>query len=285
MKKILFGIAALAAWVAFASAQDVIRGTYSYTYGDKETLVEARQTCKDLAIRDAIESYYLYVESSSRVENNVLKNDMVGSLAAGYIKNLRTVEQKEEGRSITITIEAEVNPEEVNKLVEKKLAEKLPASADTALADTASASAPVQQAAPDFAVFLSKYENRVGSAEKELDQNGYDQALNRLQEMETLLASFPKRENDRFQTLMMSSLSLRNRILMDFARWDRVRSGGRAVRERVAERAIRLKMRQLENDLTALRNLGNLTEKQKAVRSVWLMKCQQLAAKVEKAIG
>jgi hypothetical protein len=280
MKKILFGIAALAVWVVFASAQDVIRGTYSYTYGDKETLVEARQTCKDLAIRDAIESYYLYVESSSRVENNVLKNDMVGSLAAGYIKNLKIVDQKEEGRTVTITVEAEVNPEEVNKLVEKKLAEKPPATADTA-----STPASVQPAAPDFAVFLSKYENRVGSAEKELDQNSYDQALNQLQEMETLLASFPKRENDRFQTLMMSSLSLRNRILMDFARWDRVHSGGRAVRERVAERAIRLKMRQLENDLTALRNLGNLTEKQKAVRSVWLMKCQQLAAKVKKAIG
>jgi hypothetical protein len=277
MKKMRFAAVALA-WVALAGAQDVIRGTYSYTYGDKETLVEARQTCKNLAVRDAVESYYLYVESSSKVENSVLKNDMVGSLAAGCLRNLRVVDQKEEGRTVTLTVEAEVNPDEVKKLVEAKLAEKPAAPADTT-------SSPAQPAAPDFTVFLSKYENRVGAAEKELDQNRPDQALNQLQETEAMLSSFPKREGDRFQTLMMNSLSLRHRLLVDFTRWNRVHSNGRALRERAAERSIRQTTRQLEQGLTALRNLAGLTEKQMAMRSVWLMKCQRLIAGVNKTIG
>jgi hypothetical protein len=48
-------------FVSAAFAQDKIRGTYSYTYGDSESLVEAKQTCKDLALREAIESYYVFV--------------------------------------------------------------------------------------------------------------------------------------------------------------------------------------------------------------------------------
>jgi hypothetical protein len=279
MKKMLVPVSCLVAWVSVAFGQDVIRGTYSYTYGDGESLVEARQTCRDLAVRDAIESYYLYVESSSRVENNMLKEDIVGSLAAGYLKNLTTTDQKEEGRTLTLTVEAEVNPEEVKSLVEKKLGEKPPPSAEP------SSAKPIPAASQDFAVLLSKYENRAVSAEKQLDQNRYDQALAQLQDMDTLLASFPRQSNNRFQTLMMNSLSLRNRILIDFARWDRVRAGGRRIRERASERAIRMKLKQMEAGLIELRQLTDLTEKQKAIRLVWLLKCQQLASKLKNAIG
>ncbi len=278
MKKLFIPFGCLAAWAAAAFGQDMIRGTYSYTYGDGESLVEARQTCRDLAVRSAIESYYLYVESSSTVENNVLKDDIVGSLAAGVLKNLKTVNQREEGKTVTLTVEAEVNPEEVKALVEKKLGEEKPTSADS----TAEKSAPA--ASQDFAALLSRYENRAVSAEKEMEQNRYDQALAHLQGMDTLLASFPRQPNNRFQTLMINSLSLRHRILMDFARWDRARQGGRGIRERSAERSLRLKLRQMVNGLLELRNLTGLTEKQKAIRWMWMLKCQQLASKVRKTI-
>lgn len=278
MKKLLISISCLAAWAAAALGQDVIRGTYSYTYGDKESLVEARQTCRDLAVRDAIESYYLYVESSSRVENSVLKDDIVGSLAAGVLKNLRTVDQQEEGRTVTVTVEAEVNPEEVRALVEKKLGENTPAAPEPSAVKSDTV------ASRDFAALLSKYENRARSAERELDQNRYDTALTQLEEMDTLLASFPKQQNNRFQSLMLNSLSLRNRILIDFARWDRVRATGRGIRERAAERSLRMKLKQMEAGLLELRKLTDLTEKQKAIRRVWLLKCQQLASRLKNAV-
>jgi hypothetical protein len=73
-------------------AQDKIQGSYTYTYGDKESLVEARQSCKDLAVRDAIESYYVFVQSSTGVENFQTKEDIIQSIAAGYLKDLRIVE-------------------------------------------------------------------------------------------------------------------------------------------------------------------------------------------------
>lgn len=278
MKKMLMTIGLAAAWSALVFGQDVIRGTYSYTYGDRESLVEARQACRNLAVRDAIESYYLYVESSSTVENNVLKNDIVESLAAGHLKNIRTLDQKEEGRTVTVTVEAEVNPEDVRALVEKKIA------APTSLADTSTVKSGVTPPS-DFAVFLSKFENRAASADREMDQNRFDQALTRLQDMDTLLASFPGQSNDRFQTLMMNSLSLRNRILTNFAKMERARSGGRGIRERAAERALRLKLKQMESGIAELRSLTGLTEKQQAIRAAWILKCRQLVTKLKKILG
>jgi hypothetical protein len=279
MKKMLMTFGCAAAWSALVFGQDVIRGTYSYTYGDGESLVEARQACRDLAVKDAIESYYLYVESSSTVENNTLKDDIVKSLAAGHLKNIRTLEQKEEGRTVTLTVEAEVDPGDVQALVKEKIGGTQPSSTDSSSVKTV-ASPPL-----DFSVFLSKFENRAASAEREMEQNRFDQALSRLQDMDTLLASFSGESNDRFQTLMMKSLSLRNQILTDFVRLERARSGRRGIRERAAERAIRVKHNQMESVLAELRSLTGLTDKQKVIRSVWLFKCRQLGSKLKNKLG
>lgn len=282
MKKIVFGIILAAATAVVAYGQDVIRGTYSYTYGDGESLVEAKQTCKELAIKDAIESYYLFVESSTQVENSIMKEDMITSLAAGYLKNLKVTEQKEEGRTITTTVEAEVNAEDVKQLVEKKIAEK--SATPEAVKDTSKETKPVQYRTDDFAVLLSKYENRVASAERDFEQKRYDGALSQLHDMETLLASYQNRVTNPFQTLMMQSISLRTRIYIDYVRFERNRAQGHRIRERAASRDIRQKIRELEDDLKQLKRLDRLTEKQKAVRAVWILNCRQLIDRIKKAI-
>ena len=88
-------------FITTVSSQDIIHGIYSYTYGDRESLVEARKICKTLAVQDAIESYYLYIESTTIVQNAVVQNDIVQSIAVACLKNLRIVDQKEGGRTIT----------------------------------------------------------------------------------------------------------------------------------------------------------------------------------------
>jgi hypothetical protein len=284
MKKILWGI--LMTVAVIACGQDVVRGTYSYTYGDKESLVDAKQTCKNLAVKDAIESYYLYVESATQVENAVVKNDIIQSLAAGCLKNLKITDQKEEGRTLTMTVEAEVNPDEVKQLVENRrsaYAEKI-AEKPEAAADTSKATKPVQTGTDDFAVLLSKYENRMDSADRDFEQKRYDGVLSKLQEMEALLASYQNRANTPFQKLMIQSISLRNRIHIDYVRFERNRAEGHRIRERAAGRDIRQKVRDLEDVLIRLQKLENLTEKQKAVRAVWIFKCRQLAGRIKKSI-
>ncbi|HHS12561.1 MAG TPA: hypothetical protein ENN03_02200 [bacterium] len=103
--------------------QDIIRGTYTYTWGDSESLVEARKICKDLALREAIESYYIFILSSTEVENYQLKDDLIQTVAAGYARNISIIEQKEEGRTLTVTVEALVDPEEIQQLVNRQIRE------------------------------------------------------------------------------------------------------------------------------------------------------------------
>ena len=235
-------------WILLAanslSGQDVIRGTYAYTHGDNESLVEARETCKSLAVRDAIESYYLYVESSTQVENNQVKDDIVRSIAAGMVKNLRVTDQREEGRTVTMTVEADVDPAAVQALVAEKAGILKPAaeSSSTGSADSSSG---------DFTVLLSKYENRLAQAENEFNGQRYDPASTRLHGLGSLLQQIQSRARGPFETRMAKLVSLRNSILVDFIRIEKNQAANRKLRERAAVRELRRNVQSLEAEITA----------------------------------
>jgi hypothetical protein len=258
-------------------AQDVIRGAYTYTYGDRETLVDARAACKDLAVRDAIESYYLFVESSTRVENNVTKDDLIRSLAAAEVKNLRVTDQKEEGRTITMTVEAEVNPDSVRALVLRKAGTG--ESAPAAAADTSAPGAPGQE---DFAVLMSRYENRFRPAQGDLDGNRSESATARLQALETLLREVQNRARGPFETRLVSALQLQRRILLDSQKIERSRSRNRGHAERMAARALLRDAKALEAVVASMEAIPNLTAKQQAIGRAWSTRCRALIARIEK---
>ncbi|MFH1940503.1 MAG: hypothetical protein ABIL68_00235 [bacterium] len=183
--------------VSVAFAQEKIRGKYSYTFGDKESLVEARQTCKDLAIREAIESYYVFVESSTEVENFQLKEDIIESISAGYLKHITVVEQKEEGRTITTTVEAEVMPDEVKAVVEKLVQNQRQKEEDEeknqpVVADTSPADESTGGKSISFLTVLSLYERREQSVEDSWRQKKFDSALTQNQTLQRILGSVPK---------------------------------------------------------------------------------------------
>lgn len=100
-------------------ADDVIQGHYCYTYGDRESLQEARELTRSLAIRNAIESYRAFITSTSTVKNFQLKNDLVQMISSGYLKDIRVVEHKEEGKTICETIQATVSPQAVEDFVKR----------------------------------------------------------------------------------------------------------------------------------------------------------------------
>ncbi|MBN2789176.1 MAG: hypothetical protein JXR69_03225 [Candidatus Delongbacteria bacterium] len=94
-----------------------IQGSYTYTYGDNESLVKARQTCKELAIRNAVESFAVYLESRSEIENYQTKKDNIISISLGLVKNIKVTTKIEDklDNSIYICVEGEINDKEVLK--------------------------------------------------------------------------------------------------------------------------------------------------------------------------
>ena len=119
-KKSLFLI--LIPVVLFAQNEKVkVTGEYTYTYGDNESLLEAKSLCYTMAIRNAIESLTVYVESTATVDNYQLKNDLVQIISSGYIEELNIDNETINGRTVYYKISGIVNLIAVKQIIHNKI--------------------------------------------------------------------------------------------------------------------------------------------------------------------
>ena len=105
------------------NAAETIKGHACYHYSDNESLNDARDIALSMAKREALESYSVFVESSSVVENHVLKNDLIASLSAAVLKNLKVIGKSldTKNRKVCRTIQAKIEPVEVKKEIKQKI--------------------------------------------------------------------------------------------------------------------------------------------------------------------
>jgi len=109
-----------------AAGDDLVKGSYCYTYGDNESLKDAREITRAFAIREATESSWVYISSASKVENLQLTKDLVQSISSATLKNLQVIEHTEKDRTICDKIQASVNEKEISELMQKAKAELKP---------------------------------------------------------------------------------------------------------------------------------------------------------------
>ena len=97
-----------------------VQGDYSYTYGDSETLLEAKNICYSMAIREAIESHSIFISSTSTVTHTAL-NDLIQTISSGYLEEITIIEEKIDGRNVYYKVEAFVQPELVKQTINREL--------------------------------------------------------------------------------------------------------------------------------------------------------------------
>jgi len=95
-----------------------VRGEESYTYGDSESLVAAKEKTRGLAIRRAIESYVLFVQATSTIQDFQVVSDLIQTIASGYLHDLQ-VEQQQVGRTIYVKVRAYVVPSEISAVIQQ----------------------------------------------------------------------------------------------------------------------------------------------------------------------
>jgi len=105
-----------AAWCA-----DKISGSACYTYGDNESLVQAEQMTKTLAIRNAIESYSTFLESTSTVKDLQLSSDLINTVSAGQVKKVKVLKRLQSGRKLCYTVAGIVDPFEMQNAIKNYL--------------------------------------------------------------------------------------------------------------------------------------------------------------------
>ncbi len=99
-----------------------IYGEYTYTYGDDETLTEAKQKCQTLAKRDAVEKFATYLRSETIVRNYQTESDEIIANAEAMMMDVKIVEEKIDKLASTIfyKISAEVDEQKILGVYEEK---------------------------------------------------------------------------------------------------------------------------------------------------------------------
>ena len=98
-----------------------ITGEYSYTYGDNESLIEAKNICYSMAVRNAIESYKTFVIATSTVNDYKLIKDLIQTISSGYIEDLKIVEETVNGHTIRIQVEGYIVPAVIDKVLTREV--------------------------------------------------------------------------------------------------------------------------------------------------------------------
>ena len=242
-------------------AQDKIRGTYSYTYGDNESLVEARQTCKDLALREAIESYAVFVESSTEVENFQTKEDIIESISAGYLQNLIIIDQTEEGRTISMTIEATVSPEEVQSIIKKLVTDQQDNNAGQEYTDSAP-DATEEKTASESEMNL-RYENELTSIDKLQKQNKLNLAVLQVKRLKSYLKNHSPEKENNFRWHLYRVNYQYISLMQNFLEFKIAKKEGDRTKVKESVKLIAVKRSSLKyamNNLESYKNLASKTE-------------------------
>jgi hypothetical protein len=271
-------------------AQDTIRGSYLYTYGDSESLVEARQTCKDLAIREAIESYYIFVESSTEVESFQMKEDLIQSIAAGFLQNIRVVEQKEEGRTISMTVDASVMPEDVKQLVQKLL-EKRENNGQKdkvipAVEDDKYDSLPVSKGDPldknsdsvsgsdaSFHLIFYDYKEKWKPVQTCWNQKNYPYGFKKIQELKAFLERRNPSQKNHFYYFIYQALWNHTLLADELLRLEYLESKGQTERSKARAASVIKQSEKLQIALRNMKSLANLSQSQITVRNDCFAQC------------
>jgi len=277
IKKMIFLLCLIFSTV---QAQDTIRGSYSYTYGDNESLVEARQTCKDLALREAIESYAVFIESSTQVENFQTRDDIVESISAGYLQNVSIVDQQEEGRTITMTVEAFVSPEEVKSIIDKLVRDQQDESpAQDSTESATQASDDKSEPASDM---TTQYENKLTAIDNLQKQNNYNLAILQITRLKSYLKKHTPRKENNFRWDVYKVNYQYISLLQDFLQFKIYKKERNRIKAAQTLKLIAVKRNSLQIGLNNLEKYENLSEKEETIKQNTLKRGYQLLNSIRK---
>lgn len=105
-------------------AKETVRATRCYQYGDDETFIKARETAINLALKDAIRSHRVFVESSTRIKNFQLDDDIIATTSVAMLKETTVEEVERKAQEVCVTVRASLNPSSTEELIRQRLAAK-----------------------------------------------------------------------------------------------------------------------------------------------------------------
>jgi hypothetical protein len=130
---------------------ETVRGQGCYRFGDEETPAKARRTAMAMAQEQAIRGHRVFVESTTRVKNFQLEEDLIQTASAAMLHDIRVESEDRKAQEICVTISAKMSPVSIEDLIRQRVAAK-------EIAQTAESTLVPEQPAFGLKVWTNKQE-------------------------------------------------------------------------------------------------------------------------------
>ena len=113
---------------------ETVRGSGCYKFGDEETPAKARRAAMAIAQEEAVRRHHVFVESSQRVKNFQLEEDLIQTASAAMLQEIQIEKEERKTQEICITLTAKISPVSIEDMIRQRLnAKEIAQSAKTAL--------------------------------------------------------------------------------------------------------------------------------------------------------
>jgi len=102
-------------------ALETVHGSGCYKFGDEETPAKARKGAMALAQEDAVRKHHVFVESSQRVKNFQLEEDLIQTASAAMLQEIQIEKEERKAQEICITITAKISPVSIEDMIRQRL--------------------------------------------------------------------------------------------------------------------------------------------------------------------
>lgn len=104
--------------------KETVRASHCYRYGDDEAFNKARETAINIALKQAIRSHRVFIESSTRIKNFQLDDDIIATTSVAMLKNTTVENEERKPQEICVTVTASLNTNSAEELIRQRLAAK-----------------------------------------------------------------------------------------------------------------------------------------------------------------
>jgi hypothetical protein len=98
-----------------------VKGSACYHYGDNDTPMQARRSAILLAQEEAVRMHRVFVQSSTKLKNLQLEEDVVQAASAAMLEQVHVEKEQRTGQDVCVTIAAKMNPLSMDELIQQRI--------------------------------------------------------------------------------------------------------------------------------------------------------------------
>lgn len=104
-----------------SSKTELVRASECYRYGDDETPAQAKRKAVILAQERAVRSHHVFIQSSSKIKNFQMEEDLIQNVSAGILEAVKIDQEETKAQEVCVSITAQLSPVSMEELIHQRL--------------------------------------------------------------------------------------------------------------------------------------------------------------------